>query len=122
MKNYFIFLSLIIAGGLYLIGKHSVKSNVGYTIYKPTGVKHEFVLVDLEQKQVIGKVSYKGKTYMNVHIDINSDIVQIEGSVDELGDLSMENDAYIDMFKQQAKYFIDNNIADPKAYYEELDR
>ncbi|WP_236687129.1 hypothetical protein [Ornithinibacillus californiensis] len=59
---------------------------------------------------------------MNVHIDLNSDIVQVEGSVDELGGLAMDKDAYIEMFKQQANYFFENNITDRKAYYEELDR
>ncbi len=112
-----LFLTLV---GSYLIKKYSVKSNVGYTIFKPTGFRHKFPLVDLERKQVIGTVSYKGQTYMTVVVDVKYDTFQIEGSVDELGDLSMDKDPYVDMFKHQAKYFIENNIDNPTKHYEEL--
>ncbi|MDM5224394.1 hypothetical protein QUF86_27445 [Peribacillus sp. NJ11] len=96
------------------------KYNVGYTLFKPTGVHHEFPLVDLVKQQVIGTVSYKEKTYMTVVIDLKADTVQVQGDVDDLGDLSMDRDSYIDMFKQQAKFFMENNISNPKEYYDEL--
>ncbi|WP_301724614.1 hypothetical protein [Planococcus shixiaomingii] len=32
----------------------------------------------------------------------------------------MEQDAYIDMFKQQAKFFIENRFSDPHMYYANL--
>ena len=32
---------------------------------------------------------------------------------DELGDLAMSKEDYIDMFKDLAKLFIDNNVSDP---------
>ncbi|SES18654.1 hypothetical protein SAMN04487944_12270 [Gracilibacillus ureilyticus] len=120
IKIYLFLLFSLTIIGLLFITKRTFKSNVGYAIFKPTGVKHEFTLVDLEKKQVIGTVSYKNKTYMTVVVDVSSDTVQVEGSVDELGDLSMNRDSYIDMFKQHAKFFIEENIANPKKYYEEL--
>ena len=100
--------------------KKSGKSNVGYTLFKPTGVHHEFPHIDLVKQQVIGIVTYKEKTYMTVIIDLKTDTVQVQGDVDDLGDLSMDRESYIDMFKHLAKLFIENNISNPKEYYDEL--
>ncbi|WP_231495763.1 hypothetical protein [Paucisalibacillus sp. EB02] len=120
IKVYLFLVPFLILVGWFLIKKNSDKPNGGYTIFKPTGVRHEFPYVDLEQKRVIGTVSYKGQTYMTVVIDVENDTVQIEGSVDELGNLTMDKDSYVDMFKSQAKYFIENNIDNPTKHYEEL--
>ena len=96
------------------------KSNVGYTIYKPTGVRHEYPHVDLNKQQVTCIVLYKDETYMTVIIDLKNDTVHVQGDVDELGDLTISKDSYLDMFKGQAKFFIDNDISKPKKYYDEL--
>jgi len=96
------------------------KSNVGYMLFKPTGVHHEYPHVDLVKQQVICAVTYKGKTYMTVIVDLKTDTVQVQGDVDELGELSMDRDSYINMFKHEARFFIDNNISNPKKYYDEL--
>ena len=92
--------------------------NVGYTLFKPTGVKHEYPVVDLQKKQVTGTVSYNDKIYMTVLVDLKTDKVYVEGSVKELEGISMEKDSYIRMFKNQAESFIENNISNPKKYYE----
>jgi hypothetical protein len=68
---------------------NSDKSNVGYTIYKPTGVRHEYSHVDLVEQQVTCIVLYKEETYMTVIVDLKNDIVQVQGDVDELGDLTI---------------------------------
>ncbi|KAB2331553.1 hypothetical protein F7731_18385 [Cytobacillus depressus] len=96
------------------------KSIVGYTLFKPTGVRHEFPFVDLVKQQVIGTVLYKEKIYMTVVIDLKADTIQVQGDIAELRDLTISRDSYIDMFKGQAKFFIDNNISNPKKYYDEL--
>ena len=96
------------------------KSNVGYTIFKPTGVRHEYPHVDLVEKQVTCIVIYKEKTYMTVIVDLKKDTVQVLGDVDEIADLTISRDSYIDMFKGQAKFFVDNDISNPKKYYDEL--
>ncbi|WP_309118143.1 hypothetical protein [Paenibacillus sp.] len=95
-------------------------SNVGYTIYKPTGVRNEYPHVDLVKQQVTCVVLYKEKTYMTVIVDIKNDIVQVQGDVDELGSLCIGKDRFINMFKQQSRFFIENNISYPKKYYDEL--
>lgn len=96
------------------------KSNVGYTLFQSTGVNHEFSLIDLEKQQVIGIVTYKEKTYMTVFVDLKTDTVQVQGDVSDLGDLSMDTDSYVDMFKHQAEFFIENSISNPKEYYDKL--
>ena len=95
-------------------------SNVGFTIFKPTGVRHEFPQIDLEKQQVMCTVIYQDKTYLTVFVDIRSESVKVEGSIDELGDLSMDRESYIDMFRSEAKFFIENNIANAKEYYDEV--
>ena len=52
-----------------VIEKRKNKSNVGFTIFKPTGVHHDFPHVDLVKQQVTCTVSYKEKTYMTVIVD-----------------------------------------------------
>ncbi|WP_075617945.1 hypothetical protein [Paenisporosarcina indica] len=96
------------------------KSDVGYTIFKPTGVRHEFPQVDLLQQQVTCTVLYKDKIYMTVIVDLKNDNVQVQGDVDQLGDLSMDKDSYIDMFKHWTKVFIDNDISNPNNYFDEI--
>lgn len=100
--------------------KDSDKSNVGYTLFRPTGVKHEYPVVNLQNKQVTGTVLYKDKVYMTVIIDLKKDTVDIKGSVEELKDISMDKESYIRMFKSQAEFFVDNNISNPKKYYEQF--
>ncbi|WP_374054589.1 hypothetical protein [Rossellomorea sp. FM04394] len=94
--------------------------NVGYTIFKPTGVKHNFTKVDLTKKQVTGTVSYNKVIYMTVLVDLTMDTVSVEGSVYELKGLAMDHESYIEMFKSQAAFFVSNNISDPKKYYDEM--
>jgi hypothetical protein len=96
------------------------KSNVGYTLFKSTGVQHEYPHIDLEKQQAIGIVTYKEKTYMTVFVDLKTDTVQVQGDVNDLGDLSMDRHSYVDMFKHQARFFIENNITNPKEYYDHL--
>src|SRR3954467_5972148 len=96
------------------------KSNVGYTIFKPTGVRHEYPHVDLVKQLVTCTVLYKEETYMTVIVDLKNDSVQVQGDVDELGNLSMDKDSYIDMFKHWAKVFIDNDISNPSDYFDEI--
>ncbi|WP_254786630.1 hypothetical protein [Cytobacillus oceanisediminis] len=76
--------------------------------------------VDLVKQQVTGTVLYKDKIYMTVVVDVKADTVQVQGDTADLGDLAISRESYIDMFKDQAKFFIDNHFYNPKAYYDEL--
>ncbi|RBP90049.1 hypothetical protein DFO70_110155 [Cytobacillus firmus] len=99
---------------------HKDKPNAGFTLFKPTGVRHEFPLVDLVKQRVTGTVLYKNKIYMTVVVDVKADTVQVQGDTADLGDLAISRESYIDMFKDQAKFFIDNHISNPQEYYDEL--
>lgn len=98
-------------------------SNSGYTIFKSIGIKINYPSVDLDKETVIGEVSFENKVYMTVTVDLQSDRVEVEGSVMDLAHLipneHLENE-YIDMIKNMAKFFIDNKISNPKEYYENL--
>ncbi|MBN8203599.1 MULTISPECIES: hypothetical protein [Bacillaceae] len=96
------------------------QANAGYTLFKPTGVRHEFSFVDLVKQQVTGTVLYKDKIHMTVVVDVKAGTVQVQGDTADLGDLAISRESYIDMFKEQAKFFIDNHISNPQEYYDEL--
>jgi lipoprotein NlpI len=100
--------------------KNRDKPNVGYTLFKPTGVKHDFPVVDLKKKQVTGTVSYNDKIYMTVLVDVKLDKVSVEGSVEELKEIAMDKESYIEMFRSQAEFFVKHNISNPTKYYDEL--
>ncbi len=98
------------------------KSNIGHTIFKPTGVRYKYPLIDLVKQQVTCAVVYEENIYMTVVVDVKNNTVSIQGNAGELVDLSMSKDDTIDMFKHQAKFFIDNNVSDPDKYFDELIR
>lgn len=102
------------------MGGHEHHSNVGHTLFKPTGVHHEFICVDLLKQQVTGIVIYNEKIYMTVMIDVKNETAEVQGDVAELGELGMEKASYIELFQHQAKFFIENNIANPQEYYDGL--
>lgn len=95
-------------------------SNTGYTIFKSTGVSNQYPFIDLVNQQVTCNVVYKEKIYMTVMVDVKNDSVSVQGNVDELADLAMSKEDYIDFFKDVAKFFIDNNISDSDRYFDEL--
>ena len=95
-------------------------ANIGYTVFKSTGVVQQYPLIDLVNQQVTCTVVYKEKTYMTVIVDVKNDSVSVQGNVDELGDLAMSIEDYIEMFKDVAKLFIDNNVSDAYKYFDEL--
>lgn len=107
-------------GGGVKMSNDTNKSNVGYTIFKSTGVRNKYPLIDLVKQQVTCVVVYKENTYMTVIVDVKNDTVSVQGNVDELGDLAMSKEDYIDVFKDMAKLFIENNVTDLDQYIDEL--
>ncbi|QOR68927.1 hypothetical protein IM538_13045 [Cytobacillus suaedae] len=96
------------------------RTQVGYTIYKSTGVQHEYTNVDLENQKVTCTVTYRDKTYMTVVVDMKTDAVEIDSNLDALGDKAMDLESYIDMFKHHSRFFIENKISNPEEYYQNL--
>ncbi|MFD1851432.1 hypothetical protein [Oceanobacillus bengalensis] len=95
------------------------KSNIGYTLFKPTGVKHEYLSVDLQNKLVTATVSYNDRVYLTVFVNLKTDTVTVDGSIEELQGISMDKESYIKMFRREAEFFVANNISNPKKYYEQ---
>ena len=97
-------------------------TNIGYTIFVSTGVVQQYPLIDLVNQQVTCTVVYKEKTYMTVIVDVKNDSVSVQGNVDELGDLAMSKEDYIETFKDAAKLFIDNNVSDANKYFNDSNK
>ncbi|GAA0432572.1 MAG: hypothetical protein ACQEWU_03000 [Bacillota bacterium] len=96
------------------------KSNEGYTIFKPIGVKVEYPIVDLEKKQVTGTVSSHDKIYLTVLVDLKANRVHVKGNVEGLENNTMDNNAYTSMIKAEARFFVENHISNPKEYYNQF--
>lgn len=112
MNSTVLIIAVVLIGVIFYIFNR--KSKVGYTFYKSTGVRHEFAHVDLENQRVTCIVTYKGKIYMTAVVDVKTNTVEVDGNLDSLGDKAMGLHSYVDMFKYQAKYFIDNGISNPR--------
>ncbi|WP_233459439.1 hypothetical protein [Cytobacillus luteolus] len=112
-----LFIIVVLIIGFYILKRNT---KVGHTIFKSTGVRHEFPHVDLEKQRVTCIVTYKSKTYMTVVVDMKTGEVEIHGNVDSLGRKAMDLESYIDMFKQQARFFVENEISNPEEYYQNL--
>ncbi|MBT2659340.1 hypothetical protein J7E81_29890 [Bacillus sp. ISL-18] len=91
----------------------------GVTVYKSTGLKVDYPLVDLEKKEVTGIVSFKNKKCMSVIVNFQSDTVKVKGSIENIRKEQYDSD-YINMIKDHAKFFVENKISNPKKYYEQL--
>ena len=104
-----------------LIHVNRVPSETGYTIYQAIGIHIDYPIVDLENRRMTGTVSYNDHIYMNVQVDLRTDTVEVEGDWKELARLTeqeLDEEEYVEMFQSMARFFMENNIHDPKNYYE----
>lgn len=111
----------IVGIGLYITFKYirPIVPIPGFTVYKSTGITVDYPSVDLENKEVIGTVSFKDKKLMTVIVNVQSNCVKVEGSVENTRKGQIDSD-YIDMVKNQAEFFFENKISNPKKYYEQF--
>jgi len=98
----------------------------GYTEFRPTGIKTDYPHVDLVQKLVTARVLYEERVVMTVLIDVGKNTVQKEGSLAELSHIEslkenslLDDEMYVGMFRDWARVFIENEINDPTAYFEQ---
>lgn len=111
----------IVCFGVYIAFKYirPMIPTPGYTVYKSIGLTFDYPFVDLEKKEVTGTVSFKNKICMTVIVNLQSDTVMVEGSVEDV--LKEQNDSdYVEEIKARAKFFVENKISNPKEYYEHL--
>ena len=108
-----------------LVHVHRVPSATGYTIFKAIGIQTDYPFVDVEKEQMTGTVLYNNQVYMTVHVDVRANRVAVEGGLKELAHLTeqeLNEKEYVEMFQTMARFFIENNIHDPKSYYENQKR
>lgn len=60
----------------------------GFTHFEPIGMRTDYPGVDLEKKQVTARILYKNKVLMTVRVDLQSDTIVKEGSLDEIKHLT----------------------------------
>lgn len=119
--SYLFALFTLLATTIYAWSKKRTKSGSGCTIYKPIGIKTEYPIINLEGKLVTAVVTYQDQPYMKVMVNLSSDTVNVEGNLQQLP-LSKEvlnEKEYIEQIKMMAKFYVDNQIDNPEAYYEE---
>ncbi|TDL85951.1 hypothetical protein E2R55_23430 [Vibrio vulnificus] len=111
----------IVGIGLYITFKY-IRPMIpipGVTVYKSSGLTVDYPSVDLENKEVIGTVSFKDKKVMTVIVNVQTNYVKVEGNVENTPKGQSESD-YVDMIKNQAEFFIENKISNPKKYNEQF--
>lgn len=111
----------IVGIGLYITFKY-IRPMIpipGVTVYKSSGLTVEYPSVDLENKEVIGTVSFKDKKVMTVIVNLQTNYVKVEGNVEKTRKGQSDSD-YVDMIKNQAEFFIENKISNPKIYNEQF--
>jgi hypothetical protein len=111
----------IVGIGLYITFKY-IRPMIpipGVTVYKSSGLTVDYPSVNLENKEVIGTVSFKDKKVMTVIVNVQTNYVKVEGNVENTRKGQSESD-YVDMIKNQAEFFIENKISNPKKYNEQF--
>ncbi|MBT2728435.1 hypothetical protein J7E63_16020 [Bacillus sp. ISL-75] len=93
----------------------------GWTSFSPLKIVPEYT-VDLEKGQVTGVVKHNGKVYLTVIVDIPNDKTEVKGSLRGIGKLTkpFKKQNYIEIIKNEAEYFIQNKITNPKEFYDKL--
>ncbi|MFC0189516.1 hypothetical protein ACFFJY_14525 [Fictibacillus aquaticus] len=92
----------------------------GVTLFKPSGVRYSYPHIDLSSKMVTAIVTFENETVMTVKVDVKNDRVHVEGNVDGLEEISLDKESFLNMFKHQANYFIENNISSEEEWKERL--
>ncbi|WP_235824930.1 hypothetical protein [Bacillus salipaludis] len=102
-----------------LFGIKSKKA--GWTSFSPLKIVPEYT-VDLEKGQVTGVVKYNKKAYMTVIIDVPNDKTVVNGSLRRIHKHTkpFKKHNYIQIIKDEAEFYIENKIANPKEYYDDF--
>ncbi|KAB2334389.1 hypothetical protein [Bacillus mesophilum] len=90
--------------------------NVGWTTFAPLKIQPEYTNIDLEKGQVTGVVKYNNKIYLTVIVDVPNNKSMVRGSLRGIGKLTkpFKKKNYIEIIKDQAEFFIENKIPNPK--------
>lgn len=94
------------------------KKSVGE--FKPTDISINYTNVDIKKKQVTANILYKDEIKTTITIDLDSNKIHQDGDFTELLNIlpSKDENSYIEEIKGWAEIFIENEITDPKKYFE----
>lgn len=95
----------------------------GHTHYRPIGFKIEYTHIDLKEKIVKAIVKYEGQIIMTVTVDLHADSIQKVGGLEEVSSLETYGVTEQDTLREikcLSEFFIQNNISNPKEYYEQF--
>ncbi|QKE75687.1 hypothetical protein HPK19_24605 [Arthrobacter citreus] len=95
--------------------------NAGWTTFAPLRIAPEYS-VNLEKGQVTGEVKYNEKIYLTVIVDVPNESTVVKGSLRRIHKHTrpFKKHNYIEIIKDNAEYFIENKIANPKEHYDKL--
>ncbi|PGV52477.1 hypothetical protein [Bacillus sp. AFS037270] len=90
----------------------------GWTTYYPVKIIPEYT-VDLEKGQVTGKIIHNQKEYMTVIVDVPNNKTKVIRKLRGLAKIIKPHKKhhYINIIKDEAEYFIENQITDPKSQF-----
>ncbi|WP_146551277.1 hypothetical protein [Rummeliibacillus sp. SL167] len=99
-----------------------ISTEEDWSEFKRTGIIINYPHVDLIKKKVTATISIEEDVKMTVIVDLNLNVVSKNGNIDEILDILPDDDEeyYIEVIRYWAEMFINNNIADPKAYFDSL--
>lgn len=99
-----------------------INRNKGITIFKRTGILIKYPHVDLLKEQVTATISIEEDVKMTVIVDLKLNTISKDGCMDEILEIfpNDDEDFYIEQIRHWAEVFIDNQITDPQAYFDEL--
>ncbi|MGG2026947.1 hypothetical protein AB1282_14705 [Gottfriedia sp. S16(2024)] len=95
--------------------------NAGWTSFSPLKIVPEYT-VNLEKGQVTGEVKYNEKLYLTVIVDVQNERTVVKGGLRRIlkHTKPFKKHNYIEIIKNEAEYFINNKIANPKKHYDKL--
>ncbi|ATP40859.1 hypothetical protein CSE16_12840 [Solibacillus sp. R5-41] len=105
---------------IFKIGLKSKQSSVGWTTFAPLRIVPEYTNIDLVKKQVTGVVKYNGEAYLTVIVDVQNNKTKTKGSLRRISELTkpFKKSSYIEIIKSEAEFLIENEITNPKEYYD----
>ncbi len=107
------------------VDKNFSRNNSGYTIYKKSEIQTHFQKIDLYRKRMIGTISLLDQVILTIEVDLLNDNVKVDGDTNQMAYVMSERDLemdYVKIFKEMARFFVENEITDPQKYYEKLSK
>lgn len=103
--------------GVKRVNKQSSLNSSGYTIFKRSEIQINFLKVDTELQRMVGTVTLHDHILLTIEVDLLNDSLKVDGDTRQFEQLMSERSLdmdYITMFKEMAKFFVENRIIEPQ--------